>query len=48
LDSAEPTQRHHTAAGRGRGGGRNIIGGSKKFLYGMVRSQKPLLTVPPS
>ena len=32
----------------GRGGGRNVIGGSEKFSHGMVRSRKPLLTVPPS
>ena len=32
----------------GRGGvGRNVVGGSEKFLYGMVRSRKPLLTVTP-
>ena len=32
----------------GRGGSRNVMGGSEKFSHGMVRSQKPLLTVPPS
>ena len=25
----------------------SIVGGSEKFLYRIVRSQKPLLTVPP-
>jgi hypothetical protein len=30
----------------GAGGCRNVIGGSEKFLYGMVRSRKPLLWSP--
>ena len=27
--------------------GRNVVGGSEKFSHGIVRSQKPLLTVTP-
>ena len=44
----QQSQRRNVAQLRvGPGGCQNIVGGSEKFSHGIVRSQKPLLTVPP-
>ena len=45
----QQSQRRDVAQQRvGPGGCQGVVGGSERFSHGMVRSQKPLLTVPPS